>query len=77
MAELQSENTSKQLVSTDLIKRGLELAKTVEAGLERQPDKGSRETGLFVSDPVITDEASWAEVWVKRGLNKYLSLIHI
>ena len=61
MIELQSRKSSAPLVKADLVKRGLELAKTVEAEIQRHPDKVSRGSGLVLPEPVLTQGASWAQ----------------
>lgn len=74
MVELQtrhSSGVSAQRINSDLIKRGLELANSVEAAIQRHPNRVSAGSGLVMPEPVVPQDASWAQVWVKRGLNKY------
>ena len=74
MVELQTRRASRvssQLIKSDLIKRGLELANSVEAEIQRHPNRVSAGSGLVMPEPVVPQDASWAHVWVKRGLNKY------
>ena len=74
MVELQTRHASgesSKLIKADLIKRGLELANTVEAEIQRHPNRVSAGSGLVMPEPVVPQDSSWAHVWVKRGLNKY------
>ncbi|MEM9137509.1 MAG: tetratricopeptide repeat protein [Cyanobacteria bacterium P01_F01_bin.42] len=67
MVELRTRTPSSHLIKADLLRRGLELANIIEAEIER----ASEHSGLALPDPVLSESASWARVWVRRGLRKY------